>query len=97
MSELSAPEIIKGNTVTCPACALPHALFYVRSTDKVRKLCYVCNKAQHKTWNKEGDIIWHTYTATRSIEFVDGLQIEERWTKKYAKLVESRQHIGVVA
>lgn len=90
------PEIIRHTGIVCPTCGRLHALYYVRSADDKRTLNYTCNKGQHQVW-EGGRKILKTFTQSRPVEFVDGLEIEERWTKKYAKLVESRRHVGVTA
>lgn len=96
MKRRKSAEIKDDKRVICPTCGLPHGLFYIRSADDKRTLNYTCNKAQHQVW-KDGYKILKRFTQCREVEFVDGLEVEERWTKQYAKLVDARRYRRVAA
>lgn len=88
-------EIQDGRYVVCDTCGNKHGLFYVRSSDTERTLNFLCDKAQHQVWQGHYRIL-KTFKKRIQVEFVDGLLIEELWTKKYRKQWNAQHHDALV-
>lgn len=91
---MTTKDIQPDGTIVCPTCQRPHALFYNRSSDTKIGLFYLCNKQQRQVLDREKRKVLRTFKRNMQIEFVRGLNIEERWTKKYAKEVQNRKQLA---
>jgi len=88
------------NTVKCPTCEQPHALWYRVSAGNKKSLMYTCNR-QKQFWYTNpltpgGKPVEHWRYVTKSFEspvFIDGLPVFTDWSpSKKAEYHKKNQH-----